>query len=305
MSAKSYGSRARAPAQQQAPEAAPQQAGAPPPPPPPQQKGGAGVPPPAAPPVFKIGTAPGTPPPPPPPPGGAPGDWRANLQLGGTAPASGASKTDFHNNSGQWSKQANGNMAPSASATANLKTGNNQNTVDGMWADIQKSSQAGLDDKLTGTYADEALNARRNSEMNAAAGSGVGGAFAGGAAQVALGGMQQRTDVRNEHHKQNLQMKMTYLQRMMEQAERDKDRNLQAWLQTESDKTAMTVAQMEAQGAMGDTNAMLNPNSAPNPDENPTLNFKNSDTGDYNQDGTTDEADKQAWADRVNNMTWM
>lgn len=122
-----------------------------------------------------------------------------------------------------------------------------------MWEGIEKSSRQGLNDKLSGTYADEALNQRRMSEMNAAmGGSAGGGAFAGGSAQVALGGMQQRTNVRNEHHKQNLQLKMTYLQRMMEQAENEKDRDLQAWLQTESDKTATAIAGMGYQAQAAD-----------------------------------------------------
>ncbi len=119
-----------------------------------------------------------------------------------------------------------------------------QQRFDDLWGEIQGQHEAGLSGILEGTYADEANASRRANEMNALSGGGMGGAFAGGQAQVALGGMQQRQQARNEHLKQGLQMKMTVLQRYLDQAENEKDRDLQEWLQTEADKTAMELAQM-------------------------------------------------------------
>lgn len=136
-----------------------------------------------------------------------------------------------------------------------------QKRFDDEWADIQKQHDAGLQGQLDSTYADESLAGRRMAEMNALGGGGSGGgAFAGGAAQVALGGMQQRLDVRNQHNKQGLEMKMAVLGRYMEQAERDKDRNLQAWLQDQSDKTALQIAGMSYDQANADTAALLDQN---------------------------------------------
>jgi hypothetical protein len=146
-----------------------------------------------------------------------------------------------------------------------------QKRFDDEWADIQKQHDAGLQGQLDSTYADESLAGRRMAEMNALGGGGSGGgAFAGGAAQVALGGMQQRLDVRNQHNKQGLEMKMAVLGRYMEQAERDKDRNLQAWLQDQSDQTALAIAGMSYDQNNADTEALLD--AATNPDGSPKLN---------------------------------
>lgn len=121
-----------------------------------------------------------------------------------------------------------------------------QSDANSMWSGMMADHDAGLEGKLQGTYADEALNQRRMSEMNALEGGGVGGAFAGGTAQVALGGQQNRLKARNDHLKQGLEMKMARLQQLIKQAEANKDRNLMRELQAEADKTQMAIAGMHA-----------------------------------------------------------
>lgn len=130
-----------------------------------------------------------------------------------------------------------------------------QARFDDMWNQTQAQHEAGLQGMLEGTYADEAAAGRRNAEMNALSGGGMGGAFAGGQAQTAIGGMQARLKARNDHMKQGLQMKMTYLQHMLQQAEREKDRDLQEWLQTEADKTLIEIQGMQSSQAEADRNA--------------------------------------------------
>lgn len=96
------------------------------------------------------------------------------------------------------------------------------------------------------TYADEALAGRRMSEMNALSGGGMGGAFAGGAAQVALGGEQARLKAGQDFAKNRLELKMAYLDRMMKQAQYEGNIDLQKWVATEQDKTSLAVSQMQA-----------------------------------------------------------
>lgn len=130
-----------------------------------------------------------------------------------------------------------------------------QQRFDDMWGETQAQYEGALGDMLEGTYADEAAAGRRNAEMNALAGGGMGGAFAGGQAQVALGGMQQRLKARQDWAKRGLELKMTYLQHMLRQAEAEKDRDLQQWLQAEADKTALEIAGMQATQAELDREA--------------------------------------------------
>lgn len=121
--------------------------------------------------------------------------------------------------------------------------------TDKMWQGIQDDQAKGLEGMLQGTYADEARQGRTFNEMNAnMGGNAAGGAFAGGQAQVALGGMQQRLGARNQWGKQQLDMKMAYLGNMMKQAEASKDRELQAYLQGEADKTSLLLAEMQYGG---------------------------------------------------------
>ncbi len=164
-----------------------------------------------------------------------------------------------------------------------------QQRFDDEWSGIQDQHNAGLGGMLEGTYADEANAARRSSEMNAAMGGGVGGAFAGGQAQVALGGMQQRLGARNEHLKQGLEMKMSVLQRYLQQAEQEKDRDLQRWLQTEADKTAMELAEMGYESEESQNQAMAD-----------SVNSAESNPGGWSPDFTYEGSTTQDFIDKIN-----
>lgn len=140
-----------------------------------------------------------------------------------------------------------GTPATSQPATDGSAAGDD---ISAMWADMMAQHDAGLEGKLQGTFADEANAGRRMNEMNALGGGGMGGAFAGGLGQVVLGGDQQRINVRNEHNKQGLEMKMARLEQLIKQAEAGKDRDLERELRAEADKTALEIAAMGAeQGA--------------------------------------------------------
>jgi hypothetical protein len=117
-----------------------------------------------------------------------------------------------------------------------------QMNADSLWSQMMADHEAGLQGQLQGTYADEANAGRRMAEMNAMGGGRMGGAFAGGMAQTAIGGEQARLKARNDHLKQGLEMKMARLQQLIKQAEANRDRNLQRELQAEADKTQMAIA---------------------------------------------------------------
>lgn len=139
----------------------------------------------------------------------------------------------------------------------NAGEGGDPSDFQAQWGQMQQDWDAGLQGELEGTMADEARAGRMNSEMNAASGGGMGGAFAGGQAQVALGGMQQRLQARNQHLKQGMEMKMTVLQNYIKQAMQDKDIALQKWLQTEADNTAMALAQANAEAGQANTDSQM------------------------------------------------
>lgn len=117
-----------------------------------------------------------------------------------------------------------------------------------MWSGMMADNDASLAGALKGTYADEALSGRRMNEMNALGGGGMGGAFAGGLAQTAIGGEQARLKAKNDNLKQGLELKMARLQQLIRQAEAGKDRNLQRELQAEADKTQLAIAGMATGG---------------------------------------------------------
>jgi hypothetical protein len=130
-----------------------------------------------------------------------------------------------------------------------------QDQASQMWADMLTQSDQGLNDTIKGTYADEALNQRRNAEMNAAAGGGVGGAFIGGMAQAQIGGEQARVNARSQHTKDQLNMKMAYLDKLIRQAEASNDRDLQRELQAEADNTQIQLASMGMQQSTAEMQA--------------------------------------------------
>lgn len=113
-----------------------------------------------------------------------------------------------------------------------------------MWADVLSDYDASLEGKIGQTYADEARAGRRSDVESSMLGQGVsGGGYQAGQAQVALGGMSQRQDVMNEHYKQGLMMKLTYLESLIKRAEAAKDRAHADRLRAEEDKTLLLLNQ--------------------------------------------------------------
>ncbi len=119
-----------------------------------------------------------------------------------------------------------------------------------QWTDILDTHDKGLDDVMQGISADESRNARRSAEMNANMGGAVGGNFQSGQIQAQLGGSLLRSQARQEHTSRGLELKMTYLQRMMEEAMREGDRDLQWQIQQEMSKTQMAIAGMQQDTAL-------------------------------------------------------
>jgi len=133
-----------------------------------------------------------------------------------------------------------------------------QQDISSLWADILKDHDAGRQGLFNQANADEAGAARRNAEVNAISGGGVGGAFAGGNAQVAIGGMQARQKALQDFNKQGVELKMARLEQLIKQAEAKGDRDLSRELQAEADKTAMTLKGLDVQGGTNDINSLAN-----------------------------------------------
>jgi hypothetical protein len=137
------------------------------------------------------------------------------------------------------------------------------------WDDIygeMMSDHAGtLDELMQQTYADESRAGRRAAEMNAAMGRGVsGGGFASGQAQVAMGGMNARQQAKLQHAQKGIELKMAYLDRLYQQAEKDKDRALQRELQEKMDAAMKDSAYISAVlGADADTLSYLQTGELP------------------------------------------
>jgi hypothetical protein len=124
-------------------------------------------------------------------------------------------------------------------------TDDRMNEIRDMWADILAGQQAGLQDTMYGIDADEARNARRAANINAEMGGSVGGGFQGGQIQAQLGGTVARSQARAAADKQALTMKMSFLDNMMQMAEAENNRELQEWLQSQQDQTAIDIATLE------------------------------------------------------------
>lgn len=93
-----------------------------------------------------------------------------------------------------------------------------------VWADTMAQYAQGLNDQLAGINADESSNAARAANMAAGMSSGVGGAYQSGQIQAQLSGTVERSRARAEHNLRGLEMRMAYLDKMYEAAERRADR---------------------------------------------------------------------------------
>src|SRR3990167_281785 len=154
-------------------------------------------------------------------------------------------------------KSGRGDAAASGGgATSEASPVDFQQQANDLWSGMLAEHDANLGGKMQQTYADQSLAGRRAAEMNAGRGNSVGGSFGQGQAQVAIGGMQARQDTLTKHTNQGLTMKAAYLDKLIKQAEAKNDREREAYLQAEQDKTQLAIA-----------NAGLDETQYPDPNE--------------------------------------
>ena len=160
-----------------------------------------------------------------------------------------------------------------------------------MWSNLLAGYDASLGGKMQQTYADEAGAGRKADAMNAMLGRGVaGGGYQAGQAQVALGGMAQRQDTLNQHTRQGLQMKMTYLESLIRRAEAGKDRALQEKLQAEADKTLLLLNEANVDPTQYEEDEETSANDMPGGDTDAYPSG-----GVVNNKGLPDWIERQAW----------
>jgi hypothetical protein len=116
--------------------------------------------------------------------------------------------------------------------------------VRAQWADVLAGQDEVLANQMTGISADESRNARRASEINAAMGGSVGGGFQGGQIQAQLSGSVARSQAQAEHGIRQMELKMTFLQRMLDAAEAQKDRESAERIKEEMGNIAIQIQQM-------------------------------------------------------------
>ena len=90
------------------------------------------------------------------------------------------------------------------------------NSHEGSWADKQKALQYNA-----------AKMQRQNAEVNARLGGSIGGGFAGGMAQAQLGANQQMLEERNKHDDRGRDLRLSYLDKKINQRNRLDDRQFQ------------------------------------------------------------------------------
>lgn len=113
-----------------------------------------------------------------------------------------------------------------------------------LWEQYNQAGEAAQQQ----TFMDEARAGRGMSAVNAMTGGSLGGAFAGGAGSVAVGGMQARLQAQQQHAQQGLELRMAYLDRLYADAEREDNQELTQWIENERNKTALDVAALQASG---------------------------------------------------------
>lgn len=118
---------------------------------------------------------------------------------------------------------------------------------------LREDHAAGLEGQLAGTYADEARAMRQAANANVAMGPGAAGAFGAAAAQVGLGGMQQRQQATADWQKQGLEIQMANIDRQYKAAEATKDRNAMARLRNQMDETALQMRGLDMAYGSGES----------------------------------------------------
>lgn len=101
-----------------------------------------------------------------------------------------------------------------------------------MYDDLMRSHQEGWAATQEGIQGQIAAEQRRNAAINAAMGRSVGGGFAAGSAQAALGGAQLLGQARAEHERGTRALLMDQMDRERRERERREDKNFQRELRT-------------------------------------------------------------------------
>lgn len=140
---------------------------------------------------------------------------------------------------------------------ANPDDGINWQDVQNNWADVLAQHDKGLKDEMYGIDADEARNARRASETNAMMGGSVGGGFQGGQIQAQLSGTLARSKATAEHNMNAVEMKMSFLDKMFQEAMRQGDRELQLQIQDEMNATSIQLEEMRGKVQMAGMEGQL------------------------------------------------
>ena len=134
-----------------------------------------------------------------------------------------------------------------------------QNDFQSQWRDIMNSQAGNLAGQLSGVEGATAAQGRQMANMNALAGRSVGGAFAGGAAQTALGGAQMAQDIRAKHGAETTKMRLGWLQSQIDLAERAKDRAEASKNWEESKKWDLTLISLNNEAALAAAGAAPKP----------------------------------------------
>lgn len=183
-----------------------------------------------------------------------------------------------------------------------------------MWSDMLSNSEQGLEDRLSGLTAEEAMNRRRASEMMQ--GSAVGGAWQSGQIQAQLGGEMLRSQARAEHQQQQLEVRMGVLDQMMQYALSTNNTEAQKWIAEQQMATQMALGQLASstQLEVADINATTNLEIAggnldpDDPDDQEYDNEGNPQASENTKDAFTEtvgdavDSASQSWSQAVNMM---
>lgn len=121
--------------------------------------------------------------------------------------------------------------------------------------DVLKQHEAGLAGELEQADMQGAINARRMAEMGL--GQIGGGGFQAGLAQQGLASQQMKMQAVNQHNKQGIELKMTWLDNALKTAEAQKDRDLEQYLKEEMMRLQGQLAMVDQQTALIEKEASL------------------------------------------------
>jgi hypothetical protein len=128
----------------------------------------------------------------------------------------------------------------------NLYTNIGEPDIKGMWQDLMTQHGGSLQSALASVDQRAAGEGRRAAEINAMAGGGLGGGFAGLMQQSNLSGRQMELDARTQHSRQGIELRQTMLQDLFRQAESARDRTSMEKIQNMMAETEYVKALIES-----------------------------------------------------------